>query len=347
MTTRRSFLKGGLTGLAAWAIFGRKEAQAQVPVAYPPLIVSRRVSQIPLDPFASDWKLAIPLIIPLAPQIIVKPRESSGVSLDLLVRSLYDEERVGFLLEPQGEWLATETPEMPRQGIGRTDHYGDSLALQIPADITQPIPYFGMGEVNNQVIIYQWKSAWQFAPHYDVDEEFKGMWTDFYPYAGKGPGQMVEGRDYGQEGKEWPADKAFNTGWAAGNIVSNPELKEKSPIQKLVATGFSNLTTDANQDGSGQGVWGHNWHVVITFPRKLDRYKIMPGRTTPIAFAAWQGHLGQRGGQKLISAWASFVPEKGVLPSSIALAVVTAVAIGALEWLILRRRRKATTKESK
>jgi hypothetical protein len=234
--------------------------------------------------------------------------------------------------------MMEETPEMPKQGIGRTDRYGDAIALQFPADITKPIPYFGMGEVDNEVTIYQWKSDWEFAPHYDVDEEFPGMTVDFYPYAGKGPGQMVEGADYGKEG----ADKVFNTGWAAGSPLSNPELKAKTSVQKLVASGFGHLTSDSNQDGRGKGTWGHAWHVVITFPRKQDRYEIRTGWTIPVSFAAWHGHHGNRGGQKHISTWSSFVLEQGVLGSSIGLAVLTAAVLGALEWVVFRRRKKPT-----
>ena len=347
--TRRKFLIGGAAGLTAWAasaILGRGnkvQAQEAVPVAYPPLIVSRRVSQVPVDPWGSGWEQAEPVRIPLAPQIIVKPKETSGMPADLLIRSIFDDERIGFLIEPLGEW------EMKMTSVGRTDHYGDALALQFPADITKPIPYFGMGEVDNEVIIYQWRADWEFAPHHDVDEEFPGMVVDFYPYAGKGPGEMVEGADYGQQGQEWPAgtpaDKVFNTGWAAGSPLSDPELKEKTSVQKLVASGFGQLTSDSKRDCQGKADWVNGWHVVITFPRKQDRYEIIPGWTIPIAFAAWHGHHGNRGGQKHISTWSSFVLEQGVMGSSIGLAVLTAAVLGAAEWIIFRRRKKANQEE--
>ena len=345
--TRRKFLIGGAAGLATWTlatVLGRTnkvQAQEAVSVAYPPLIVSRRVSQIPLNPWGSGWESAEPVRIPLAPQIIVKPRETSGETQDLLVRSIFDDERVGFLIEPLDGW------GMKHTSVGRTDHHGDAVALQLTADITKPLPYFGMGEVNNEVIIYQWKSNWEFAPHHDVDEEFPGMVSDFYPYAGKGPGQIVEGADYGQEGQDWPADKVFNTGWAAGSSVSNPELKEKTSVQKMVAGGFGQSTADSNQDGLGKADWVNGWHVVITFPRKQDRYDMVPGVTYPLALAAWHGHHGNRGGQKHISTWSSFVMEQGITGSSIWLAVLTAAVLGAVEWVVFRRRKKATQKESK
>ena len=103
---------------------------------------------------------------------------------------------------------------------------------------------------------------------------------------------------------------------------------------------------DSTQDGRGEGRWGHTWHVVITFPWKQDRYDIKPGWTIPIAFAAWLGHHGDRGGQKHISTWASFVLERGVLGSTVGLAALAAVVLGALEWVILRRRRKSAGEES-
>ena len=314
-------------------------------MAYPPMIISRRVSQIPMDYLAPDWGQAAAVKIPLAPQIIVKPRETSGMAQDLVIRSVYDEERVGFLIEAEGEWMMKETPEMPKQGTGRTDHYGDAFALQFPADITKELPYFGMGQVDNENIIYQWKADWQFAPHYDVDEEFNGMVSDFYPHAGKAPGQMAEGFDYGQEGKEWPTDKAFNTGWAVGNPMSDPELKEQTSVQKMVASGFGNLTINDTQDGRGKGAWGHVWHVIITFPRKQDRYDMRTGWTIPVAFAAWHGHHGNRGGQKHISSWASFVLERDFLWNSVGLAVATAAVLGVVEWITFRRRKKNTKEE--
>ncbi|MAG14606.1 MAG: hypothetical protein CL874_01810 [Dehalococcoidales bacterium] len=354
-TTRRRFLRWGAAGLAGWVlstVLGQEKVYAQetveaVSVAYPPLIVSRRVSQVPMDYLAPDWGLAEPLRIPLAPQTIVKPKETSETPQDLLVRSLFDEEKVGFLIETLEEWMGKETPEMPKQGIGRTDRYGDALALEIPADITRPIPYFGMGEMDNEVIIYQWKADWEFAPRYDVDEEFPAMVVDFYPYAGKGPGEMIEGADYGKEGKEWPADKVFNAGWAAGSPLSNPDLKEKTSVEKLVASGFGHLTSDSKQDGRGKAAWGHTWHVVITFPRKQDRYKIQPGWTIPVAFAAWHGHHGNRGGQKHISTWSSFVLERRGLNWQVTLAVAAAAVLGAVEWVIFRRRRGATRERSR
>ena len=144
-----------------------------------------------------------------------------------------------------------------------------------------------------------------------------------------------------------PTDKVFNAGWAAGSPLSNPELKEKTSVEKLVASGFGHLTSDSKQDGRGKAAWGHTWHVVITFPRKQDRYKIQPGWTIPVAFAAWHGHHGNRGGQKHISTWSSFVLERRVLNWQVTLAVAAAAVLGAVEWVIFRRRRGATRERSR
>ncbi len=286
------------------------------------------------------WELPDPVRIPLAPQILVKPKETSGEAEELLIRSIYDDERVAFLIEPLGEW------KIKHDRGGRTDRYGDALALQFPADITKAIPYFGMGEVNNEVIIYQWKADWEYAPGHYVDDEFPGMVADFYPYSGKAPGEMADGADYGKDGQVWPAVKAFNTSWAAGSPQSDPDLKEKTSVQKLVASGFGQLTSDSNQDGRGKADWVNGWHVVITFPRHQDRYDIRDGWTIPINFAAWHGHHDNRGGQKHISTWSSFVLEQGVLKSSFGWAAAAAVVLGAAEWLVLRRRKKNTAKET-
>ena len=73
---------------------------------------------------------------------------------------------------------------------------------------------------------------------------------------------------------------------------------------------------------------------------------MIPGFTCPIAFAAWHGHHDNRGGQKHISTWSSFVLERTLLPSSIGLAVLTAAVLGAVEWIVFRRRKKATQEET-
>lgn len=357
---RRSFFKIGAAVLGFQAISSLlgKGAKAHVedeggglqpqPVAYPPLIVSHRVSEIPLEPDSPEWeKNAAPLRIPLSPQLIVKPRLYEPSVTEILVRSLYNDTHVGFLMEWQ------ENTQSQNIGIGKTVAFRDAVAFSFPANITKPIPYFGMGHVENEVIIYQWKSDWEFGIDYDLENEFKGMHVDFYPFSGRNPGQIAQGIDYGKEEKaEWesnPRVKAFNTAWAAGNILADPQAKKRAPVEKLVASGFGNLTTESNQDCTARGKWGKGWHVVILFPRKQDRYTFTVGVTYPVNFAVWDGHNGERGAEKSISTWSSFALEKRAGWPPITAAVIAAAAVGALEWIILKRRRSTTspTREGK
>lgn len=350
---RRDFLKLGLglVGALGLTSLQRKGVSAHVgeekgfqaqPVAYPPMIIAHHVLQIPQEPGAAEWGEATPIRMPLGPQMIVKPRLYEPSVTQISVRALYDDDRVGFLLE----WH--ESTETQGAGIGRTDRFRDAVAFSFPADATKPIPYFAMGEPHNEVIVYHWKSDWELVSGYDVENEFKGMHADFYPFSGKNPGQIATGADYGsQEKAEWesnPRDKSFNTAWSAGNILADPEARKRASVEKLVASGFGNLTTDSSQDCTARATWGNGWHVVITAPRKQDRFRFRPGLTYPINFAVWDGHAGERGGEKSITTWNSLVLEKRAGAFSFAAAIVAAAVVGAAEWVILRRRRLNNSK---
>ena len=329
---RRDFFLGAralLLGLAASKVLGSGTAQAQQRVT----ILSQEVPQVPLDPQDALWQQAEPIKVEMSSQVVVKPRHYEASAKELLVRSLYDSQRVGFLVEWQDRSQDT--------GLGQTLKYRDAVALQFPTDWGKRTPYFGMGEPGNPVTIYQWKADWQLGPQVDADEGFPNIVSDFYPFSGKAPGEIAEGSDYTARPGAWPADPAFNPGWAVGNPISNPALKKKTSVEKLTALGFGSLTSQEEQDGLGQGSWQEGkWRVVLSLPRRQGDRELSPGLTIPIAFAAWDGSNQERGGEKAISSWYFLAFTRPAPVSRYFLPVLAAGAIGALQWVAIRRLRQ-------
>ncbi|MBI4288018.1 MAG: hypothetical protein HY671_06290 [Chloroflexi bacterium] len=328
---RRHFLQkaGAALGAAALvALLRSKGASAQGKATF----IARRVSQVPLDPEAPAWQQAEALTVSLAPQAVVKPRTYDNGVKDITARALYDDSQVGLLLE----W----GDKTSNTNIGRMLNFRDAAAVQFPADPSKKVPYFAMGEPNNPVSIYHWKADWQYSPAYDAAAEFKGMVADFYPNSGKGPGQIPASADYGKAGP-LPNDKVYVAGWGAGNPISDPELRAKTPVEKLTAAGFGSLTTDSDQDGQGKAVWKDGrWQLALSIPRKQGQFEFAPGQTIPINFAAWDGGKNERGGEKGVSTWYFLSLEKPAGSSVFVLPLVAVAVVGLLEWLAIRGLRK-------
>jgi len=99
----------------------------------------------------------------------------------------------------------------------------------------------------------------------------------------------------------------FLTGVLAGNPVSTPG---RSPVENLVAKGYSSLTDNETEDNpklNGYGKWtSDKWTIV--FKRELfskDPFDVSfkEGGVTPVSFALWDGSEMQRGGRKGVSTW--------------------------------------------
>jgi hypothetical protein len=297
------------------------------------MILAKAVDQVPLDPEAAAWQQADPVDVALSPQVIVKPRiYKVGVS-QVRVRALYDAGRLGLLLE----W----GDDQQNTGLGRVRSFRDAAAVQFPADPARPIPHFAMGEPGSSVIIYQWKADWEFGPDHDVNEEYPDMVVDLYPYAGKEPGVMVEGGDYGaQAAAPWPAVLAYNPAWWAKNPLADAELKRKTPVEKLTAAGLGSLTHQPPEEQDGQGKAVHKddgWHVVISIPRQQTGFEMKPGDVLPLNFAVWDGANDERGGEKAVGSWSFLALERRLGASVFALPPLVTAAVGGLLWAIVRR----------
>lgn len=330
--TRRVSLGALLAGGVAWLSGAARPAAGQQ--AQKASLLAKAVASVPEDPHDARWQDADSLDVPLAPQAVVKPRIFEVGIKTLMVRALYDAERIAILL--------TWRDAISDARIGGTGAFRDAVAIEFPGDPAAGIPYFAMGEPDKPVIIYQWKADWQFAGEGDEDGRYPQMVVDWYPYSGRAPGEIAAAADYAKGG-----DRTYVTSWHAGNSLGDRELQARTPIEKLEAEGFGTLTTLApdRQDGRGKAVWKDGvWSLVLTVPRAQDRFAFAQGMTVPVAFAAWDGAKRERGGEKAVSTWYFMSLERPIgtfAYVSPVLAFLGAVAVQAwgLRWLRRRARR--------
>jgi hypothetical protein len=303
-------------------------------------LIAKQVDRVPDGPDDGLWQNADVLNVPMAPQAVVKPRIYEVGVKAIRASALYDEDRLAFLLE-WGDPKRDVT-------IGGVASFRDAVALEFPTNPANGIPFFGMGEANKPVTIYQWKADWEFARGHDVDKEFPDMAVDWYPFSGRGPGEIAKLADYGKEG----ADKAFHTSWWSGSTLGDPELQARTPVEKLVAEGFGTIEPlePDRQDASGKGVWKDGvWRVVISLPRSQEEFAFEAGNTIPVAFAAWDGARMERGGEKAVSTWYFLSFEQSVGTAAYVsplLALVGAAAAQAWGLRLLRRKARRTGQES-
>lgn len=330
---RRRLLGAPVAALAGGLLLSPRRAHAQQKAT----LLAKAVTRVPAAPEDPAWQRADALDVPLSPQVVVKPRRYAATVTGVAVRALYDENRLALRLEwrdPAGDAMK-----------GAVNAFRDALALEFPANPKAGIPFFGMGESDRPVTIYQWKSDWQPAPNNDVDERYPHMVVDWYPFSGRGPGEIAEPSDYG--GKD--GDRAFLTSWAAGNTLADPALQAQRSVEKLEARGFGSIAAASpeRQDGEAMAVWKDGvWTAVLSIPRAQEQFTFARGQTVPVAFAAWDGAQRERGAEKAVSTWYFLSLEEPVGAFTYAAPLLAVAGVAAVEFAGLqglRARRRAHT----
>ncbi len=288
--SRRSLLKG--TALAGLAWFSRPLLGAAVAQEQAAGIVAASVNRAPTEPDDPSWAMASPLSVVLSPQNIVLPRLQEAGAKKIEIRALFDSDRLSLLLE----WKDAHRNE----DLGTVMQYRDAVAVQFPEDPAAGGTSFMMGQQGRGVTVYHWKSDWQFGRLKDVDEAYPNMYSDWYQYSGVEAGEMAEATDYLTKG-----DPTYLTAAAAGNAIADPLLQEKiGPIQKMRAEGFGTIEPRDPQDAKGMGTWQDGeWRIVISIPRRQEKFSVAEGSAIPLAFAAWDGSRDERNGQNAFSQW--------------------------------------------
>lgn len=261
-------------------------------------LVSRFVrGDLPIDPFASAWVKAPFVRVPL------RPLWARAKTIDeVRVRSLHNGKAIAFLLE----W---DDP-IADQSMLRSQDFRDAVAIQFPVGDKEPL--YTMGETQGLVNIWHWKADWEadLQRYRDLQDVYPAMEADAYWFQ--------RGVPLGVEAAKAPTsshDPTYLAGWGAGNLLSNP--LRRSSVEDLNAIGFGTLTSQPPDDQNifGKGVWqGGKWRVVMVRAIKPESHRdaqLIPGQSTSVAFAVWDGAQGDRDGQKAVSLWQRLEIEKG------------------------------------
>lgn len=280
------------------------------------------------DPASAEWNQAEPLRLPMSGQTVVNPMRTTPFVESLEVRALYNATHIAFRVSWPDPVKNNRTIE--------TGQFRDAVAIQVaPASAT---PYLCMGAAAVRLQIMQWKADWQA----DIEEGFKDLqdafpnfWSDYYPFAIGGPPYRVP--------EDFPENASmYLVGYEVGNPFSQP-LKVTA-VEDAVAEGFYTITTQAQQDALGRGIWSEGrWDVVVT--RALvtgDPQDISVATGNVLAFAVWDGASGDVGARKSVSTWAVLNMEPGAvaLDAVTRFAIVAGILLAAFVVILVMLRRK-------
>ncbi len=210
IASRRAVLTGALIGALAWAsrpLLPRLHAQETAAA-----ITAALVDRAPTEPDDPLWARTSGASITLSPQNLVLPRIREAGAKSVVVRALYDAERLAVLIE----WKDAHR----NVDLGTVMQYRDGAAVQFPQDPSAGPTSFMMGVPTLGVSIYHWKSDWQFARLHDVDEAYPNMFACWYPYSGVEAGELPEATDYLTAGRP-----EYLTAAAVGNSLADPNIR--------------------------------------------------------------------------------------------------------------------------
>ena len=293
-------------------------------------------SEPSLDGSSPEWQSIIPIFLPATAQQVTPPMGGGAIER-LSVRAVHWEDRLYVMLE----WVDLT----PDHFSDRVEAFTDSAAIQFPAVAGSAVPYICMGQADQAVNIWHWRS--------DQQSERPGLpsdgYVDLYP----------------------STDDLYFPGRAAANPLS--QVDGRTAVQNLVAGGFGTLTATDNGGLEGHGVHvGNQWRVVFarafesTGGLQPDFSNAVP---VDVSFAVWDGSKQERDGIKSVSAftqltitpedpprrsvaasedWPAFTPSKGTAGVFVVGALLLLAGTGgAWIWMTLRQAlRRADTDES-
>jgi complex iron-sulfur molybdoenzyme family reductase subunit gamma len=279
-----------------------------------------------MDGFAPEWQSILPVFLPTTAQQVTPPM-GGGTVERIAVRAVHWKDQLYVMLE----W-SDQTQDL---ASSRYETFTDAAAVQFPAEAGSEVPFICMGQADQAVNIWQWRSDQQLALPALAEDGY----VDLYPFT----------------------DDLYYTARQAGNPLSQVD---RLPVQNLVAGGFGTLAvTDV---GTLQGHGGYEngrWTVVFTRPfQPAGDLQPVFGGGAPIdvAFAVWDGSRGERDGLKSVSAfiqltitpedpprrampatedWPAYNPPNPLLGIGVGFVVLLAAA-SAVGWVFLSRGKK-------
>jgi len=181
--------------------------------------------------------------------------------------------------------------------------FRDAVGLMFPLETVKVIspekPFSPrMGDRGKPVNIWHWKADWEkelsvAGGKEHMEDEYPNMFTDF----------DFNPNPIGFHSESYESASLMAGGISAGSLLSLGN--RGSSVEDLNAIGFGTLTSQEHQDVKGKGSWSNGkWDVVIyrpmTTPDEND-VQFVPGMSTFLNTAVWNGIEGDRNGQKSIS----------------------------------------------
>ncbi|MFP4331711.1 MAG: ethylbenzene dehydrogenase-related protein [Campylobacterales bacterium] len=252
------------------------------------LFASNAILGVKVDQSLSDikansslWMAADFQKIELYPQTAVFMSDENAhkkniiaVSKEALVGVLYNDKEIAFkLIWPDN------TKDI--QLANSTDSFADGFAVQLPQEIknASSIPYIGMGDDNNPVVVYLNKAVQSIAksPEGDNKDRLASLSLNLY-------GQELT--DFEQQAKSKVMTSAYSKAFVAKGFGSTTEIRDDE----------YKFSTDMKYDND-------RWNGVVVKNIK-DSYSNQDANGAfLVAFAAWDGKRDNRDGMKLLSSW--------------------------------------------
>ena len=261
---------------------------------------------VPTDADAEIWNTLPQLRIPLAGQVIAKPRWQNHAIDMVQVRAVFNEEEISFLLEWDDPFKDTThdvtreihefentyvmaVDEIPRE----RDVFRDSVALQFPVKLKSGAkkPHFFRGDTSNPVNLWVWKS--------DLDD------------AGSNP------------------------------VVDSNANGFKKPLKALPEAGQQVQGKGVWKNGRWRVVMKRS---LQTGERGDIQFK--KGEMIPMAFNAWDGSNGEHGMIMSLSAWSFLYLDVPAADSLYWYALLVFAVIAGLMLLFMRYSRSRSEKDT-
>jgi len=247
-------------------------------------------SDITTDPFGDEWSKIEPISIGLAPLWWRNERVEK-----VNVKVFYNQEKIAIYLS----W----NDLTKNDDVVAMHAFSDGVALQFSTQ--EDPPFFGMGNPQDPVHIWHWKSGWQNTTdgRKDVETRYPNIGTDWY----SSDKHYQHGEKF--DPKDSTAqyhDPQFLTAWGAGNPVADVEKTKNAEQASAEGLGTYKAYHSAATDVEANGVWKDGrWHVVFVRSLNVTDKKDLQlnGTKVSIAFAVWDGFHNDRNGQKAVSIW--------------------------------------------
>ncbi len=257
-------------------------------------LISKRVREVPLDPFSSIWRGAKEVEVSLAGQAVTTPMLLKPSVSKIRVRSVNDGKSIGFLLV----W-----EDKTEDRFHLINRFSDAVAVQVPYKPTTDCSVT-MGDANCRVLILHWSAFRQEnidKGYADVSTIYSNYTYDWYPHT-------IPPYKYPQD---WANQYALN--YLGGEKVFRKNTFP-TPVREVVAEGYGSSTWKDVQEALGKGIYRKGkWYVVIRrnfVEPNTSNPHWGPGKETYVTFAVWDGSNAEVGARKSLSySWIKLIVE--------------------------------------